>query len=112
MVDAVEAFGGTVKDLAGDGILALFGAPITHEDDAERAIRAARLPHRSGRPRVAAAARRPCRSASVSRPGLWSLGPIGGGSRIEYGATGNALNTAARLQSHAPSGGVLRVRGA
>ena len=41
MVDAVEAFGGTVKDLAGDGILALFGAPVTHEDDAERAIRAA-----------------------------------------------------------------------
>ena len=41
MVDAVEAFGGTVKDLAGDGILALFGAPVTHEDDAERAVWAA-----------------------------------------------------------------------
>jgi class 3 adenylate cyclase len=40
MVEAVEAFGGTVKDLAGDGILALFGPPVTHEDDAERAIRA------------------------------------------------------------------------
>ncbi len=40
MVQAVETFGGTVKDLAGDGILALFGAPQTHEDDAERAIRA------------------------------------------------------------------------
>src|SRR5437870_12428803 len=40
MVQAVEEFGGTVKDLAGDGILALFGAPVTHEDDAERAVRA------------------------------------------------------------------------
>src|SRR5437870_12385673 len=40
MVLAVEAFGGTVKDLAGDGVLALFGAPVAHEDDPERAIRA------------------------------------------------------------------------
>src|SRR5207245_10156612 len=40
VVRAVEAFGGTVKDLAGDGVLALFGAPVAHEDDAERAVRA------------------------------------------------------------------------
>ena len=33
MVHAVEDFGGTIKDLAGDGVLALFGAPVTHEDD-------------------------------------------------------------------------------
>ena len=41
MIGAVEAFGGTVKDLAGDGVLALFGAPTAHEDDPERAVRAA-----------------------------------------------------------------------
>src|SRR5262245_64959258 len=40
MVTAVEAFDGTVKDLAGDGILALFGAPVAHEDDQEREISA------------------------------------------------------------------------
>src|SRR6266550_3954677 len=40
MVHAVEDFGGTIKDLAGDGVLALFGAPVTHEDDPERAVRA------------------------------------------------------------------------
>src|SRR5919197_5608398 len=39
-IAAVEAFGGTVKDLAGDGVLSLFGAPTAHEDDAERAVRA------------------------------------------------------------------------
>ncbi|MGZ4386044.1 MAG: adenylate/guanylate cyclase domain-containing protein, partial [Gaiellaceae bacterium] len=41
MVRAVEGFGGTVKDIAGDGVLALFGAPVAHEDDPERALRAA-----------------------------------------------------------------------
>src|SRR5437763_2899281 len=38
VVGEVEALGGHVKDLAGDGVLAFFGAPTTREDDAERAI--------------------------------------------------------------------------
>jgi len=41
IVGEVEALGGHVKDLAGDGVLAFFGAPTTREDDAERAVRAA-----------------------------------------------------------------------
>ena len=41
VITAVETYGGTFKDLAGDGVLALFGAPIAHEDDPERAVRAA-----------------------------------------------------------------------
>src|SRR3954468_5486645 len=41
IVGEVEALGGHVKDLAGDGVLAFFGAPATREDDAERALRAA-----------------------------------------------------------------------
>src|SRR5258708_18690106 len=43
IITAVESFGGTIKDLAGDGGLALFGAPTAHEDDPERAIPAALL---------------------------------------------------------------------
>src|SRR6185503_2141494 len=96
------AFGGTVKDLAGDGILALFGAPTTHEDDAERAIRAAL--------RIVAPSDGDASPVEIRvgiETGLVVLGPIGGGGRVEYGATGDALNTAARLQSHASPGCVL-----
>lgn len=102
MVEAVEAFGGTVKDLAGDGILALFGAPATHEDDPERAIRAGlRIVSTCG------AAEDPVTVRVGIDTGLVVLGPVGGGGRIEYGATGDALNTAARLQSHASPGSIL-----
>ena len=102
MVEAVEAFGGTVKDLAGDGVLALFGAPTTHEDDAERAIRAAL--------RILGTSQADASPIEIRvgiETGLVVLGPIGGGGRVEYGATGDALNTAARLQSHASPGRIL-----
>jgi class 3 adenylate cyclase/tetratricopeptide (TPR) repeat protein len=102
MVQAVERFGGTVKDLAGDGVLALFGAPVAHEDDAERAVLA-------GLDLVGALEAGPAAvSARVGiETGLVVLGPIGAGARVEYGATGDAVNTAARLQSHALEGSVL-----
>ncbi len=98
MVGAVERFGGTVKDLAGDGVLALFGAPVAHEDDPERAVRA-------GLAMVEAVDTVAIRVGIET--GLVILGPVGAGTRVEYGATGDTINVAARLQSHAPPGGVL-----
>jgi class 3 adenylate cyclase len=87
MVHAVEEFGGTVKDLAGDGILALFGAPTAHEDDAERALRAAlRIVEE-----IQEFSRDVERSFSVAglavRVGVDTgpvvVGPVGAGSRVE-----------------------------
>ncbi len=111
IASAVESFGGTIKDLAGDGVLALFGAPVAHEDDAERAVRAGLLVMDevgSYAEEVAAAWSLPGFSVRVGiETGPVVLGPVGGGSRIEYGATGDVVNTAARLQSHAEAGTVL-----
>ena len=111
MVAAVEALGGTVKDLAGDGILALFGAPVAHEDDAERAVRAGlRIAEE-----MAAYGSEVAKGWGIDgfavrigvNTGSVVLGPVGGGSRVEYGATGDPINTAARLQKAAAPGTVL-----
>ena len=111
IIRSVEAFGGTVKDLAGDGVMALFGAPVAHEDDPERAIRAGlRIVDD-----IADYGREVERAWGIAgfsvrvgiSTGLVVVGTIGAGGRVEYAALGDAVNTAARLQTAARPGSVL-----
>ena len=111
VIEAIERFGGTIKDLAGDGVLALFGAPVSHEDDVERAVLAG-LTLSDAVSKYAVEVARSWGYAGLGArvgidTGLAVVGPVGAGGRVEYGAVGDVLNTAFRLQSAAQPGTVL-----
>ena len=103
----LERFGGTVEKFIGDAVMALFGAPVAHEDDAERAVRAA------------LAIRLAIEDLNEQNPGLdlhVRIGVNSGEALIALGArpsvgegmaSGDVVNTCARLQSAAPIDGIL-----
>ena len=97
----LERFGGTVEKFIGDAVMALFGAPAAHEDDPERAVRAAL----AIRDWVRAEERIQVRLAVNTGEALITLDarPAEG----EGMAAGDVVNTAARLQAAAPVNGVL-----
>ena len=105
LVSDIEAFGGRVDKLLGDAIVALFGAPVAHEDDAERAVRAAlRMQDTLDRFVVETGADPPIRMRVGLNTGEVLVGMLAGS---DYTAMGDVVNTASRLQSLAPPGGVL-----
>lgn len=105
----VERYGGTTEKFAGDAVLAVFGIPQAHEDDAERAVRAALAAHEGF---VAFTERVHGRhGAEVGlRIGV-NTGEVVSGreaaARGEMMVSGDAVNVAARLQQHASPGEVL-----
>jgi ABC-type transport system substrate-binding protein/class 3 adenylate cyclase len=103
MREEVERFGGTVAQLTGDGMLALFGAPVAHEDDSERAVRAG-LAIRESLARYGDEVG-PAYAIELRARVAVNTGPVVVPSRDEppdqlYNALGDTVNVAARLQSH------------
>ena len=102
---------GTVARLMGDAILAFFGAPIAHEDDPERAVRAA-LEIVAGAQDYAARLEEARGISGFNvrvgiNTGLVVVGEVGSDLRVEYTAMGDAINLAARMEQHAPVGNIL-----
>jgi DNA-binding SARP family transcriptional activator len=102
VIAETEALGGTVTSVSGHGVQAVFGAPEAHEDDPERAARAA---FRALSSEVLSAGAATLRIGLETGPAV--LGPIGGGGRVEYGAVGEVVSQAAALQALARPGSAL-----
>ena len=105
MGEVVERFGGTVDKVIGDALMAVFGAPVTHEDDSERAVRAA-LEIQRRASEEAALFGGLCVRVGINT-GEVIFAPVGPDGRRELTVMGDAVNTAARLQAAAPPEGVL-----
>jgi class 3 adenylate cyclase/tetratricopeptide (TPR) repeat protein len=97
----LERHGGTVEKFIGDAVVALFGAPVAHEDDAERAVRAGLSIRDWAREQDAIQVR----IGVTTGEALVRLGvqPLAG----EAMASGDVVNTASRLQTAAPANAVL-----
>ena len=98
----IESFGGVVEKFIGDAIMGVFGAPVAHGDDAERAVRAALVVRDSvcampGSLQIRVAVN--TGEAVVSLNARAALG--------ESMVAGDVVNTASRLQSHAPVNGIV-----
>jgi class 3 adenylate cyclase/tetratricopeptide (TPR) repeat protein len=104
LVSDIELFGGRVDKLLGDAIVALFGAPVAHEDDAERAVRAALRIQDTLARYVEETQADQLRMRIGINTGEVLVGTLVGS---DYTAMGDVVNTASRLQALAPPGGVL-----
>ncbi|MGH7822339.1 MAG: adenylate/guanylate cyclase domain-containing protein [Candidatus Binatia bacterium] len=109
LADGIHRFEGTINQYTGDGVMALFGAPITHEDHAQRACYAA-LHLRDELRRYADELRRTRGLNFFVRMGLNSgevvVGKIGDDLRMDYTALGQTTNVAARMEQIAEPGSV------
>ncbi|OLC13700.1 MAG: hypothetical protein AUH29_12080 [Candidatus Rokubacteria bacterium 13_1_40CM_69_27] len=110
MMEAVHRYEGTVSNVMGDGIMALFGAPLAHEDHAVRACYAA-LQMQDSVKRYAEEVQRAEGVAVQIRVGLNSgevvVGSIGNDLRMDYTAVGQTTHLAARMEQMATPGSIL-----
>src|SRR5262245_18607953 len=101
-LNEVHRYEGTINQFLGDGFMALFGAPIAHEDHARRGVLAALALQRTlqeadvGKPYGEA-----CQFRMGLHSGLVVVGAIGDNLRMDYSAIGDTTNLAARLQQRA-----------
>ena len=107
---AVHRYEGTVNQVMGDGIMALFGAPVAHEDHAVRA-RYAALAMQAALRRYGEEAQSDARAGAQSRVGLNSgdvvVRAISNDLHMDYSAIGQTTHLAARMEQLATPGSIL-----
>ncbi|MCX7919678.1 MAG: tetratricopeptide repeat protein [bacterium] len=103
MTEIIHKYDGTVDKFIGDAVMALFGAPVAHEDDPERALRSA-LEIQAAMTRLGNKFNREIKLHIGISCGEVIVGGLGGGQRLDYTAIGDVVNLASRLQSIAEPG--------
>src|SRR5437764_710202 len=110
MIEAVHRYDGYVVQSTGDGIFALFGAPVAHEDHPQRALHAA-IATRDEIRRRDEELRMHGRSGVEVRIGVNTgevvMRTVQTGGHTEYAPVGHVINLAARMQTVAPAGGIV-----
>jgi len=108
LIHRVHDYGGTVNEMTGDGIMALFGAPIAVEDGPQRAIRSALAIHRgmvSLSDRLKDESRIPHMRMRIGiNTGPVVVGSLGNDLRVEFTAVGDTVNMASRMEGLAQPG--------
>jgi adenylate cyclase len=110
MAEVVLDHGGTIDKFAGDGVMAVFGAPDPAPDHAEKALRCAlsmQARQKQLNDETAAEGLAPLGMGIGVNTGTVIAGTVGGGGRLEYTVMGDAVNLAQRLQSEAGAGEIL-----
>jgi class 3 adenylate cyclase len=108
--DPVEAYGGSVIQFRGDGILALFGVPVERQDDAERAVRASlEMQHNLASMGVELGAQysTDLEARIGLNTGVIVVGDMGNPQHAIHTALGDAVNLAERMQRMAQPGGIV-----
>lgn len=110
MTPAIERYGGLVEKFVGDAVMAIFGAPVAHENDPERGLRAALAMHGQMPALNAVWAPRLAQPLALHigvNTGPVVTGSLGAGIDAPYAVTGDTVNVASRLQAAAQAGETL-----
>ena len=110
IVDIIDKFGGSINKFLGDGLMAIFGTPYSHEDDPERAARASleimKSIEENGKIKIGKNVNNLKARIGINT-GLCISGEIGSTSRKEFTVIGDTVNMASRLQTNATPGKIL-----
>jgi len=110
IVGIIDKYGGSINKFLGDGLMAIFGTPFSHEDDPERAARASMEITKSigenGNIKIGNKVKSLKARIGINT-GLCISGEIGSASRKEFTVIGDTVNLASRLQANATPGKIL-----